>query len=185
MFKNLKTIRRIKKAALAAREETDENGRSIIRMSVKDDGDFLSPYSDSAESVISSDVADFLDNAAEGLDLKKPVHIIMSGATIDENERKTYPAAIKKYYRGRIAETSARLQKNLTSGIVMAIIGAAILLACVYLHLNDISVVAELIDIVAWVFAWEAVDVLFLARPLLKREELHNCRLYEAEVTYI
>lgn len=185
MFENIKTIRRIKKAALAARAETDENGKSVIRMSVSDDGGFLSPYSDSAESVISSDVAAYLDNAAEGLDLKRPVHIIMSGATIDEDEKKIYPTAIRKYYRGRIADTGARLTKNLISSIVMAIIGAAILAACVFLHINDVSVVAELVDIVAWVFAWEAVDLLFLERPLLRREQLYNCRLYEAEITYI
>lgn len=185
MFENIKTIRRIKKAALAAREETDENGKVVIRMSVSDDGDFLSPYSDGKQGVISSEVADFLDNAADGLDLKKPVHIIISGRTIDEEERRIYPAAIKKYYRGRIADTGARLKKNLISAIVMAIIGAAILSACVILHVNDMgSVLAELADIAAWVFAWEAVDLFCLARPLLRREQLHNCRLYEAEVTY-
>lgn len=184
MFENIKAIRQIKKAALASRAETDGNGKSVIRMSVSDDGDFLSPYSNSEQSVISSEVASFLDNEAESLDLKRPVHIMVSGATIDKNERKIYPAAIKKYYRGRIADTGARLKKNLISTIIMAVIGAAILSACVFLHVNDISVVAELADIAAWVFAWEAVDLFFLERPLLMREQLHNCRLYEAEITY-
>jgi len=186
MFDNIKTISRIKKAALSSdKAETDENGKYVLRMTVRDDENFLSPYSGDRQGVISAEVADFLDNAAESLDLKKPILIKVSGDTIDNEEQKLYRAAVKKYYGNRIAETDARLKKNLILSVIMAIIGAAILSVCVLLHINDgVAVISELIDIAAWVFVWEAVDLFFLARPALRREQLHNCRLYDAEITY-
>lgn len=186
MFDNIKTIMRVKKLALGAgKGETDENGKSVLRLTVRDDDNFLSPYSHGGQSVISSEVADFLDNSAQSLDLKRGIHIIIRGNTIDEEERGQYPAAIKKYYGNRIIETDGRLRKNLFSAVVMAVIAAVVLFVCIELHLSDAhAVAAELVDIAAWVFAWEAVDLTFLARPLLRREQLLSCRLYEAEVTY-
>lgn len=185
MFRNIKEIRRIKTSALAAKREIDENGKSVLKMTVKDDDEFLSPYSGDGQSVISSEAADFIDNAAKPLDLNRKVHIIIRGATIDDEEKKVYRAAIKKYYGNQIFEADAKLKKNLVFSIVMALIGAAILSACVALHINEVgTVISELVDIVAWVFAWEAVDLFFLERPALRREQLKNCRLYEADITY-
>lgn len=186
MFKQIKELARIKKAVgERAKPEVDEKGNSVLKMTVRDDCDFLSPYSDDKNGVIDADVADFLDNEAQSFDLRRGVRIVIIGSTIDENERDAYPKAIKKYYGNRIIETGERLKKNLVSSIIMAIIAAVILSACVALNISDKDfVLSELIDIAAWVFAWEAVDLLFLTRPLLRREQLLNCRLYEAEVTY-
>lgn len=186
MFNTVRKLAKIKKLVKdSGKKETDENGKSVLRLNCSDDASFLSPYSSEKESVISSEVADFLDNEAQSLNLKRNVHIVISGKTIDENERKIYPEAIKKYYGNRIIETGERLKKNLIAAIVMAVIAAAILSLCVAINLSDKDfVLSELVDIAAWVFAWEAVDMLFLTRPLLRREQLLNCRLYEAEVTY-
>jgi len=185
MFKQIKEINRIKKSAMSEKNETDNEGRSVLRMNVSDDDAFLSPYSADGQSVISSEVAEFIDNAAAPLNLKRPVKIIIRGATIDDEEKKTYRAAVKKYYGNKIFEADGRLKKNLVLSAIMALIGAAILSACVLLHVNNAgAVISELIDIVAWVFAWEAVDLFFLERPLLRRELLKSCRLYEAEISY-
>ena len=43
--------------------EYDANGRAVINMTVKDYSDFLSPYSERATAVISSDVAEFIENS--------------------------------------------------------------------------------------------------------------------------
>ena len=45
------------------RESYDSDGRAIIDMSITDDSEFLSPYSKHASPVISSDVAEFIEDS--------------------------------------------------------------------------------------------------------------------------
>ena len=45
-------------------------------------------------------------------------------------------------------------------------------------------ILSEMVDIAAWVFMWEAVDLFFLERKILKVEQLRACRLFGAEISY-
>lgn len=62
----IKNFREMKKAAdcqmNARRHKRDEEGRVVIQMNVKDDGNFLSEFSENATPVISSEVAEFIEN---------------------------------------------------------------------------------------------------------------------------
>ncbi len=47
--------------------QRDEQGRIIINMTVKDDSEFLSRFSERSTPVISSEVAEFLENSTQGI----------------------------------------------------------------------------------------------------------------------
>ena len=83
-------------------------------------------------------------------------------------------------------DTGIKLKRNAVTSLIMAIIAVAILTVYVALALYSADyVLLEIIDIAAWVFMWEAVDLFFLERRAIKLEQLRDCRLYSAEVTFL
>ena len=94
MFQGMKKLRELRKEAREIEAEYDRAGKELIRMQVKEDSGFLSPYCLQGEPVVSSEVSDFLDNAVKRLPLRAELHIEIEGDTIDEQERTEYAAAI-------------------------------------------------------------------------------------------
>lgn len=186
MSKNITQLKELKKQAhLSRATEKDENGKELIRMQVLEDGDFLSPYSREGEPTISSGVADFLDNTIKSKTLKQEIHIEIAGDVIDEKEKEIYRTAVGNYYRSRIIDIDRRLKRNTAAALVMAITAVVILTFYLVLELRNAGYVfLEIVNITAWVFMWEAVDLFFFERKTLKIEQLRDYRLYSAEITY-
>ena len=186
MFQGMKKLRELRKEAREIEAEYDRAGKELIRMQVKEDSGFLSPYCLQGEPVVSSEVSDFLDNVVKRLPLRAELHIEIDGDTIDEQERTEYAAAIRNHYRSQVIDTGIKLKRNAVTSLIMAIIAVAILTVYVALELYSADyVLLEIIDIAAWVFMWEAVDLFFLERRAIKLEQLRDCRLYSAEVTFL
>lgn len=185
MFQGVRKLRELRKEARAIEAEYDAAGKELIRMQVKEDSGFLSPYCTQGQSVVSSEVSDFLDNAVKRLSLRADLHIEISGDTIDDRERTEYAAAIRNHYRSRVIDTEIKLKRNAVTSLIMTIVAVSILAVYVALELYSAGyVLLEVIDIAAWVFMWEAVDLFFLERKVIKLEQLRDCRLYSAEVTF-
>lgn len=186
MFNQLKKMKQMRADAEATVQHSyDGEGREIIDMRVSCDDDFLSPYSVGDKPYISGGLAEFLDEAVKPLEVKRGLHIKIKGETIDETEKPVYREALKNYYRGRIAEVNAKLRRNLIASIVMLLIAVVILSVYVTMEVLGYNyVVLELVDIVAWVFMWEAVDQFVFERNLLKREYFRDCALYGAVISY-
>ena len=79
----------------------DEQNRVVINMTVKDDGNFLSVYSQSDMPVISSEVADFLETSVFAVPPTEELTLKIKSDCIDESEKIVYEKAIKEYYHGR------------------------------------------------------------------------------------
>ncbi len=62
MKQNKEIKREVKKQSSERKYKRDADGRVIINMTVKDDTDFLSVFSTGDTPVISSEVAEFLEN---------------------------------------------------------------------------------------------------------------------------
>lgn len=186
MSNGIRKLKELKKQAHLSREaERDDDGRELIKMQVLKDDGFLSPYSREGEPTISSEVADFLDNAIKSRTLKQEIHLEIASDAIDEKEHAVYEAGVSNYYRSRIIDIDRRLKQNAVAAVAMAI--TAILILALYLVLelkNTGYVLLELVDITAWVFMWEAVDLFFFERKALKIEQLRDYRLYSAKITY-
>ncbi len=148
-----------------------------ITLSINDDSDFLSKYSPSDKPVISSEVAEFLENAAREFHPKAEIKLTVKGECVDDKEKPIYAEAIKNYFVLKHCETERDIRRKTFISIIFTIIGV-IALAAMFLvdgiFKNEIW--TECVDIFAWVFIWEAVDQFFIERSglLMRRKRLEN-----------
>ena len=50
---------------------------------------------------------------------------------------------------------------------------------------NASAVILNMIDVFAWVFTWEAVDIFFFQRPKLHKEQQRNVAAIDAEIVFV
>lgn len=167
-------------------DERDENNRRIIRMNVTDDSNFLSPLSVRGNPLIDSETAEFLNLNIKHNLKDSGVKLIISSNAIDETEKVIYKTAIKNYYRYEYKTTWKELRRNLFCSIIMLLFSACIFALAIILEntTNASAVILNMIDVFAWVFTWEAVDIFFLQRPKLHKEQQRNFAAMNAEIVF-
>lgn len=147
----------------------DAEGRVIIDMTVKDDSSFLSVYSASDTPVISTEVAEFIENSTHAFSPRQPLCLRIHSDCIDEQEQNDYPAGIREYYTEKYLASKNEARFNRIAVLLLMLAGViALALAFRVEH----RIWSEVIDIAAWVFLWEAVDIAaFKSREInLKRK---------------
>lgn len=136
--------------------ERDGEGRAIINMTVKDDSDFLSVYSQREAPFISSDVAEFIESSSHSLRPGQPLALHVHSDCIDDNEKEDYRIGIREYYSEKYIAGKREFRFNVIAVILLALAGIGTLLLAFSI---DNGIWSEVIDIAAWVFLWEAVDI--------------------------
>jgi uncharacterized protein (TIGR04206 family) len=130
-------------------------------MMVKDDSDFLSVFSESQTPVISFSVADFLENTTRSLSSKEQITLRVKSDCVDKEEREIYPKAIKEYYAEKYVANEKELVRYKITAMILAILGVLTLAVAIFISEKFGSPLwSEVIDIVAWVLLWEAVDIM-------------------------
>ncbi|MGM9636882.1 MAG: hypothetical protein ACI3YK_02740 [Eubacteriales bacterium] len=175
----------IKRDRLFETIKYDGDGRAIINMTVRDDSEFLSAFSINHTPVISDEVAVFIETATVSLPPKTPITLRIHSDCIDEDEKKIYPDAISEYYRRHYAANLREIRRNAILSILLALGGIGILFA-IFLFSDYLSnsVWNEVIDIVAWVFLWEAVDLHFLESHALRAKRKRYLSFIGIKVEY-
>ena len=149
-----------KDVLLKQQYQRDNENRIIINMTVKDDRDFLSVFSQSDTPVISSEVAEFIENSTNSILPKEQLTLRIHSDCIDDTEKELYRESIKEYYSEKSIANARELKRNNIVSLIFFINGIIILAAQLLLEYRFNSVIwAEVIDIAAWVFLWEAVDI--------------------------
>lgn len=157
----------------------------VINLNVSNDDGFLSPYSFEGTPVISSEVADFLENAVKAHSPKEKLILNVKGDCIDENERVQYAAAIKNYYSLKLKEEERERKNRTKVAAIFALIGIIALAFMFYLSEREVSEIwKECIDIFAWVFLWEAVDQFFIERGAVKIRRKRYLNFAEMEIRF-
>ena len=149
-----------------------------INMTVLDDSDFLSPYSEINTPVISGEVAEFLENGANASRPKDNFELNMYSNCIESDKQGRYEQAIRNYFSLKLNAVHRELNRNKIVSLIFAIIGVvglAFMIICDQV-LDFQSIWIECIDIFAWVFLWEAVDQFFIERRKIK----FNCKRLKA-----
>lgn len=164
-------IHALKRQKEAYPYEKDENGCPIINMTLRDDSELLSPYSVKDRPVISSDLADFLDSRTAALPHGEGLTLAIHSSCVTEEEKPIYEQAIREYYRERLCESGCELKRNTLLATTFATVGIVVLaLLVIFSAYFADSIWTEVIDIVAWVFLWEATDLYFLENRSLRQE---------------
>ena len=145
---------------LSTKDTKNVDNQAVINMVVKDDENFLSVFSETETPVISNEVADFIETSAKAITPNKKLTLKIKSDCIDNQEKELYRKAIKEYYKEKCVASSRELNKSNLIALFLTIAGVFVLALAFLLEQNmPISFWAELVDIVAWVFLWEAVDL--------------------------
>lgn len=163
----------------------DDEGRIIVDMNVKDDTDFLSVFSANDTPVISNEVAEFLENSTHSIRPNEPLTLRIKSDCIDETEQQIYKDAIKEYYTERYTANERELKIHNRIALWLAILGVLVLGFAIFWEYAIESVLwAEVIDIVAWVFLWEAVDIKFFKTRELALQRKRYAALISMKIQY-
>ena len=162
----------------------DDNGKFIIDMMILDDESFISPFCGRAP-IISSDVATYLDNSIKTVPPKAKVTLHISSEVIAKDKEEVHVQSIRNYYQNERKQLIRELLSNKLASLTMFIIGLiviAIMIAFSFLDFGEIWI--TILEIIGWVFVWEAVDKFVFERNKLKKDLLRANQLINAEVIF-
>lgn len=163
----------------------DDENRIIVAMNVKDDSNFLSAFSTNDKPVISNEVAEFLETVTYTVPPNEQLSLHIKSDCIDETEKQIYREAIKEHYADKYHESEKELKIFNRVALGLAIVGVLILAAAIFLEYKVESVLwAEVIDILAWVFLWEAADIKFLRTRELAIQRTRYLALSTMKIEY-
>jgi hypothetical protein len=164
--------------------KVDENGNRYIPVTVRDENSILSTFSPKGSPTISGEFAEFLDSQYTEMSRKEKLRIDIDCDTIDDEEKVLYAGAIRSYYSAEKLRKRNELVRDNVVSLIMLIIGVLVLTASVLLRVFQNEIVGEVIDIIAWVFVWESVDLFFIHRHSLLKECIKCEHFINAEITY-
>lgn len=81
--------------------ERDEDGNVIINMTVKNDDDFLSVFSEYNEPIISTEVSDFIEASTETVLPNESLALHIHSNCIDEEEKEEYKKSYQRILNKR------------------------------------------------------------------------------------
>lgn len=165
--------------------ERDENGRIILNMNVKDDSDFLSVFSVSNTPVISLDVAQFIETITYSVLPKEQLLLRIYSDCINDSEKEDYKNAIKEYYKEHYKLNKQELKRNAIISSILALIGIVILAIAFFIKNKTGSEFwMEVVNVIAWVFIWEAVHVSAFKNRGLKIATLRYHSYMEMDIEF-
>lgn len=186
MFEKIKKIKQL--AESIERENAvavDDDGRSLIEINVSDDSGFLSPYSVNSLPLISSETADFLNHSIRHVKADSQLNITFVGSEISQEERPVYERAVHNYYRQEFLEKTREVRKNTLQSMIMLIMGIVVFAVAILLSKSEMKpLFLNILDVVAWVFVWESVDLFFFRRPQLRKEQLRGLKILTAKIEF-
>ena len=146
--------------------QLDEENRAILNIKISDDSNFLSPfYYD--KPIISDELGDFILKHRTILLWKDGVSIHLISNNISDDKKEIYPDAIRSYFEQLLISGKRRQKRNYVLSIILFLIGVLIfslLFILDYLIGDSLGMWSEVIDVIAWVFIWESVDISIIER---------------------
>lgn len=182
MIRQIREMRALARAIKSGKTlKKDAEGRFVIDLSL--DGEILSPYSVGGEPVIDSSVAEFLDHSLKHLPSNAPLHFVISGDATAEPD--VCERAIRNYYHDEFLDSAAAMAKNTVLTVLMALLSASVFAVIIVLANRDSSEIAiNMLDVVAWVFMWEAVDIFAFQRAEHRRRRHRARNMIESKITF-
>lgn len=187
MFERIKQVKKLSKEACNVNSlARDEDNRLIVNLSIKNDDGFLSPYSLKGEPQLAGETAEFLEHSIKNTKHTDDISFHVHSSVIDENEQVEYKQAIKYYYTHEITEVKIKMKRNAISSVLMILLGILVFaLRIIFSSVFPNEIFLSVLDVVAWVFVWEATDLFFFRRTELRQELLQYLKIYTADIKFI
>jgi len=156
----------------------------VINMNVNNDNYFLSEFSENDTPVIRREVAEFIEDSTPTIRKNKELTLCIRSGCIDAHEKELYRRAVKEYYTERYISVKEELKRDYVIAGVLAIVGILVLLLAVFVG-DHSDIWSEVVDIVAWVFVWEAAYLAFLETRKLKHDSKKYIAYISMKIEYI
>ena len=162
----------------------DAEGDAIIDVQVESKNEIFSKFNYEEGDILTTEFTDYLWNKAKLVPTNKNLHIkVYANEELNVNKVEN---AIKKHYKNEYIEVKSELSYLGRFSLINLILGIITLAVLLVLHnVFDNYFLVSIVDILAWVFVWEAFDSFFLERARLKRRQKHILKIYSSEVEII
>lgn len=175
MFNNIRRLKSLKR-------KDRKNDATISELNVYCDciENALSPFCSKEAPIINSELADYLENSAEKIPLENDIHINING-DVDKGILKD---SIKNYYENKLADSQREFKKNGVLSAIFTVLAVIVLTVAVLIDvfMETHLVLQEIIDIIGWVFMWEAADMFFLQRGALRIKQIRYLNFINAQI---
>ena len=162
----------------------DSEGRVIIEVKVTDPDYLLSPYKEDKE-IISGETATFIDNLVKSAPKDKDLHLMLSCKNYTSDKQDIYKRAVENYYVNEFADKDRQLEHNLFMAMTMLLLGILGFTLLYFMNVwNAPWILCDLVDVAAWVFIWETVDLLMIRRVYLKLQQKKDLKIIFAKMTF-
>ncbi len=155
-----------------------------INIKVQNKEQVISQFSYDENDKINKDLAEFIESKSKDVRFSQDIQLnFYSKQEINADE---IQPTISNHFRAECKQAKDELKVSNIAVIVLMILGV-IGLACL-LWVNrffDNFFFQMILEIASWVFIWEAVNVLFLQRPKLRRKFILMQKLSNANVNVV
>lgn len=163
----------------------DSVGRAIVEIKIKDKSEVLSPFVIDGQEVINAEFANLIDNTVKSIPPSQSININISCNKLTESDKDSFTHAIKNYYKNSTLDSQRKMNNNTKILIAMLILSIFSLTALFLVNFFNVYwLIVEIVDIVAWVFTWETIDLFVFQRNMQRYEKLRYLALYNCYVTY-
>ncbi len=163
----------------------DKQGNAVISVGLKLKEDFYEKYCDKSYKLLNSEMLEYIKKSSMTIPATDSLAIdIYTENDISSEDKKQMKDAIKRQYAEELIATKSKLNFNLITALIWAVIGIGVLALGIYFeNLKLSSILSNTVMIVAWVFLWEAVDKYFLQRPKIRFEYRLALRFMNSKVS--
>lgn len=183
MFDFIKHIKRRKR--LTREFKHDKDGNALVEIGIKDKSEVLAPFALDGKETINVEFANVLDNVSKSIPPKENMHLKLQCEKLTEKEKEDFSMAIKNHYLNSLIDNQRKLRHNILlfwSMIAISVLFLAILF--IANHFGAPWIVTEVLDIIAWLFVWEAIDLLAFQRSLYQYEMNRDLVLYKMNISF-
>lgn len=179
-----KEIRKIDKEIKRTENHSTNEDEVVINIKASSDEQIFSSYNYDNKTSISSELSTYLWDNAKLAPFYKSIKLqIYCKEHIEKDE---VEKAIKSHYRREYTEVKDELSKKRGLSFICLLLGIFSLATLVILNSLSVNyILTSIIDIIAWVFVWEAVDIFCLESMGLKQKCRILMRLYTAKIIII
>ena len=142
----------------------------------------MSPFSGDGVPLLSADTAEFLEHRLKNF---RPDASLSGGKLYRcrgaENVRLRNPELLPLEF----LETERELRKNSVQSTVMTVFAALLFALALVLDSYGVrAVLLNMLDVVAWVFMWEAADLFFFQRSDMRLRRLRVFHLIQSRISF-
>lgn len=189
MFKNAKKLKKLHKEIVFSNQYMQKNelGEDILKVHIEDEGDLLSKYCVQDHPTLNEELCVFIEEKIDYRQMQNDLNIELSLNSLNEEKKTSYQQAFLNTYTDKIIDKTKELHRNKWMSIIFLLTGIIVFIGTICLKklLNrDIIVLFESLDIMGWVFIWEAVDLFFIARKVMLFQQIRYYKILKAKFSF-